>query len=103
VRLQHIQLCNTLLHKIPWGHNVRTLDDVNNPAELEWYLRATLLQHGWSRNVLVRQIESGLIPGYSAQSAPGLAISRILFVILRSGWLRAHLGAPLHVPAISLL
>ena len=29
------------------------------PAEQEWYIRQTL-QHGWSRNVLVLQIESGL-------------------------------------------
>jgi len=36
----------------------------------------------------------------SAQSAPGLTISRILLGILRSGWFRLHLGAPLHVPAI---
>jgi predicted nuclease of restriction endonuclease-like (RecB) superfamily len=45
--------------QIPWGHNVRLLDAVKEPAEREWYLRQTI-QHGWSRNVLVHQIGTGL-------------------------------------------
>ena len=47
-----------LVAQIPWGHNVRILDHLKDPAEREWYVRATL-QHGWSRDVLVHQIESG--------------------------------------------
>lgn len=45
--------------QIPWGHNVRILDYVRDPAEREWYIRETI-QNGWSRNVLVHQIESRL-------------------------------------------
>ena len=45
--------------QIPWGHNVRILDYVKNPAEREWYARQTI-QYGWSRAVLVHQIQSGL-------------------------------------------
>lgn len=45
--------------QIPWFHNCILLDKVKNPAEREWYIRRTI-QHGWSRNVLVHQIESGL-------------------------------------------
>src|ERR1039457_1180119 len=45
--------------QIPWGHNLRILDYVKNSPEREWYVRATI-QNGWSRNVLVHQIESGL-------------------------------------------
>ncbi|MDI6793352.1 MAG: PDDEXK nuclease domain-containing protein [bacterium] len=45
--------------QIPWGHNVRILDYVKDPVEREWYIRQTV-EHGWSRNVLVHQIESGL-------------------------------------------
>jgi predicted nuclease of restriction endonuclease-like (RecB) superfamily len=48
-----------LVAQIPWGHNVRILDYVKNAAEREWYIRQTI-QNGWSRNVLVHQIESGL-------------------------------------------
>ena len=33
---------------------------VKNASEREWYVRATI-QNGWSRNVLVHQIESGLL------------------------------------------
>jgi predicted nuclease of restriction endonuclease-like (RecB) superfamily len=44
---------------IPWGHNVRILDYLKDSRGREWYVRATL-QHGWSRDVLVHQIESGL-------------------------------------------
>jgi predicted nuclease of restriction endonuclease-like (RecB) superfamily len=45
--------------QIPWGHNVRILDYVKDPAEREWYVRQTV-ENGWSRNVLVLQIESNL-------------------------------------------
>lgn len=45
--------------QIPWGHNVRILDHVRDPAEREFYIRKTI-EHGWSRNVLVHQIESDL-------------------------------------------
>jgi predicted nuclease of restriction endonuclease-like (RecB) superfamily len=48
-----------LVAQIPWGHNVRILDYLKDPVERKWYVRATV-QHGWSRDVLVHQIESGL-------------------------------------------
>jgi predicted nuclease of restriction endonuclease-like (RecB) superfamily len=38
--------------QIPWGHNVRILDQVKDPTQREWYARAAF-EHGWSRNVLV--------------------------------------------------
>ena len=45
--------------QIPWGHNVRLLDLVKMPEERLWYVQATV-ENGWSRNVLVLQIEGGL-------------------------------------------
>ncbi|WP_263349703.1 PDDEXK nuclease domain-containing protein [Acidicapsa acidisoli] len=45
--------------QIPWGHNLRILDLVKTPVERQWYIRRAI-EHGWSRNVLVHQIESGL-------------------------------------------
>jgi predicted nuclease of restriction endonuclease-like (RecB) superfamily len=45
--------------QIPWGHNVRLLDLAKNPAERLWYIQQSI-QHGWSRNILVAQVESGL-------------------------------------------
>lgn len=47
-----------LLHKVPWFHLCTLLDRVKNAGEREWYLRAAI-QHGWSRSVLVMQIETG--------------------------------------------
>ena len=44
---------------LPWGHNVRLLDAVKSAAERTWYARQAI-ENGWSRNVLVHQIESGL-------------------------------------------
>ncbi len=45
--------------QIPWGHNVSLLDAVKDPAERAWYIRKTI-ENGWSRNILMHQIESGL-------------------------------------------
>lgn len=53
------QLIQTLIGQIPWGHNVKILDRVKDSQERLWYIQQTV-EHGWSRNVLVHQIESGL-------------------------------------------
>ena len=48
-----------LVAHIPWGHNVRILDALDEPAERKWYIRRTIA-YGWSRSVLLYQIESKL-------------------------------------------
>ncbi len=45
--------------QIPWFHNCVLLDKVKDNAERKWYIHQTI-QQGWSRNVLVHPIESGL-------------------------------------------
>ena len=45
--------------QLPWFHNCVLLDKVANSDERVWYARAAI-QHGWSRSVLVHQIESAL-------------------------------------------
>ena len=45
--------------QIPWGHNIHLMTKLANPAQRLWYARKAL-EHGWSRAVLVHQIESGL-------------------------------------------
>ncbi|MBD1995103.1 DUF1016 family protein [Leptolyngbya sp. FACHB-541] len=42
-----------------WFHNCVLLDKVKDPEERLWYIQKTL-EYGWSRNVLVLQVESGL-------------------------------------------
>ena len=45
--------------QIPWGHNVVIMDKVFTEDERTWYLKECA-ENGWSRNVLVHQIESNL-------------------------------------------
>lgn len=45
--------------QIPWFHNCILLDKVKEPGERLWYVQQTI-QNGWSRNVLVMQIETNL-------------------------------------------
>ena len=45
--------------EIPWGHHTILLERLKDPQERSWYASAAL-EHGWSRNVLLLQIESGL-------------------------------------------
>ncbi len=53
------QFVQQVVGQIPWGHNVRILDKAKTPEEREFYIRETI-ENGWSRNVLVWQIESKL-------------------------------------------
>lgn len=46
-----------LAAQIPWWHNVVILEKVKDPKAREYYLRASV-ENGWSRNVLVHQIET---------------------------------------------
>jgi predicted nuclease of restriction endonuclease-like (RecB) superfamily len=45
--------------QLPWFHNCVLLDKVKSPEERLWYIQQAI-QYGWSRNVLVIHIESGL-------------------------------------------
>jgi predicted nuclease of restriction endonuclease-like (RecB) superfamily len=45
--------------QLPWGHQVRILDTVKDATQRDWYIRQAV-QSGWSRNVLVHQIEGKL-------------------------------------------
>jgi len=47
------------LADLPWGHNIVLMEKIKGAAEREWYARKTI-EHGWSRNVLVHQIEGDL-------------------------------------------
>ncbi|MET7247836.1 PDDEXK nuclease domain-containing protein [Methylobacterium sp. EM32] len=53
------QIVQCDLAQIPWSTHVALLDKVREPAEREWYVRAAVAQ-GWTRNILVHQIETRL-------------------------------------------
>ena len=48
-----------LAAQLPWFHNCVLLDKVKSSPERLWYAEQTI-ENGWSRNILVMQIESGL-------------------------------------------
>lgn len=45
--------------QIPWSHNCILVDKIKDKNKRVWYIQETI-EHGWSRNILVHQIESGL-------------------------------------------
>ena len=45
--------------EIPWGHNVVLVEKLKGPTARLWYAHQTVAC-GWSRNVLVHQIETDL-------------------------------------------
>lgn len=49
----------SLIFAIPWGHNLAIIAKCKQHDEALYYVQATQT-HGWSRSVLVHQIESGL-------------------------------------------
>ena len=50
---------------IPWGHNITIIQKIDDIKERLWYANQTI-KNGWSRNVLVHQINSNL---YKRQAA----------------------------------
>jgi predicted nuclease of restriction endonuclease-like (RecB) superfamily len=53
------QIVQQLVAQLPWGHNVKLIKALKSSEERLWYARQAV-EHGWSRSVLVHQIESGL-------------------------------------------
>ena len=47
------------LTQIPWGHNIAIISKSQSHDEASYYVTKTQ-KHGWSRSVLVHQMESGL-------------------------------------------
>ena len=45
--------------QITWYHNIALIEKLDNVSERKWYARKTT-ENGWSRNILVHQIESRL-------------------------------------------
>ena len=53
------QIVQEVLAQITWYHNIALMDKVKGQEASLWYAKETA-KNGWSRNVLVHQIESGL-------------------------------------------
>ncbi len=48
-----------LISQIPWGHNIAIISKCKTLDEALYYVKNTI-NHNWSRNVLLHQIQSGL-------------------------------------------
>ena len=53
------EIVQGVLAQIPWWSNIALLEKIGTPEQRLWYAHKTI-EHGWSRNILVMQIESGL-------------------------------------------
>lgn len=53
------EIVKQLVSLLPWGHNIRLMQKVQDPDQRLWYLRKAL-EHGWSRDMLVTWIDSDL-------------------------------------------
>jgi predicted nuclease of restriction endonuclease-like (RecB) superfamily len=71
---QDFEFVQEVLAQITWYHNITLIEKVKSPDERLWYARQTIEQ-GWSRNVLVHQIDSGL---YKRQGKADTNFSRTL-------------------------
>ena len=50
------QIVQQAAAQLPWFHLCTLLDKLKSPEDRNWYLRAAI-EHNWSRNVLVHQVE----------------------------------------------
>ena len=53
------QIVQRSVGQIPWRHNIALLDKLKSPEQRLWYAQAAIA-NGWSRDILVMQIETGL-------------------------------------------
>ena len=51
------QAVKEMVIAVPWGHHVKLLTNIEQPAQRLYYLQATA-RFGWSRNVLLNQIKA---------------------------------------------
>ncbi|WP_084605153.1 PDDEXK nuclease domain-containing protein [Desulfonatronum thioautotrophicum] len=49
-----------VLAQLPWYHHLALLDKLKTPNERRWYAQHAI-NHNWSRNVLMMQIETSLL------------------------------------------
>ncbi|WP_264723616.1 PDDEXK nuclease domain-containing protein [Wolbachia endosymbiont (group A) of Cheilosia soror] len=56
---QDIEFVQQLVAQLPWGHNVFLMDLVRDKEARLFYIKEAI-EHGWSRNIMVMQIELGL-------------------------------------------
>lgn len=71
-----------VLAQLPWYQNITLLDKIKNRDIHIWYAKKAI-ENGWSRNVLVHQIESKL---YERQVLARFRILIIAYRLPRVSW-----------------
>ncbi len=56
---QDMEFVQQAVAQIPWGHTALLLDKFTDDTVRNWYIQK-VIDNGWSRNVLIHQIESSL-------------------------------------------
>lgn len=54
-----IEIVKQVVSQIPWGHNILIIQKINDIEIRLWYAKKTI-ENGWSRNVLMHWLDSGL-------------------------------------------
>jgi predicted nuclease of restriction endonuclease-like (RecB) superfamily len=54
------EIVQARLHKLPWYHHIALLDKLKTREDRLWYAQKAI-EHNWSRNILVMQIETRLM------------------------------------------
>lgn len=65
--LNRDEIVQQAVGQLPWGHNLALLSKIKESGQRLSYATEAI-EHGWSRNVLVHQIESGLLQRQGAAS-----------------------------------
>jgi predicted nuclease of restriction endonuclease-like (RecB) superfamily len=68
-----IEFVQATLAQITWYYNIALTDKVKNAESYLWYA-AQIVENGWSRNILVHQIEYRL---YKRQAMTGIIYTKI--------------------------
>ena len=54
-----LEFVQQVVAQIPWSHNVVLMDRISDVNKRIWYINK-IVENGWSRNILINQIESKL-------------------------------------------
>jgi predicted nuclease of restriction endonuclease-like (RecB) superfamily len=63
----NIEIVQRSVAQLPWRHNIALIEKLKDSSQREWYAEQTI-ENGWSRDILVVQIESDL---YGRQALKG--------------------------------
>ncbi|MCD8183679.1 MAG: PDDEXK nuclease domain-containing protein [Bacteroides sp.] len=56
---QLVSQLQSAIYQVPWGHHIKIVTKCTTVQEVQFYIYKTI-ENGWSRNVLLNMIESGL-------------------------------------------